>query len=178
MLDVELKPLNLKDDMECNLVVMWDSDPEIVDYIFPRKNKEDSYPFKTGQSLWKHLLRKTVFKKLNYMAYYNGVPFGMCGIIIDPDFLLNKVKNTAWLGLNIGDKSFWGKGFGQHLIKMMETISKKRGCVRVEIGTFSFNHRAIKMFKQLGYKEIGRISNFTYHDNKMWDDIRFEKHLR
>jgi hypothetical protein len=30
----------------------------------------------------------------------------------------------------------------------------------------------------MGYREIGRIDDFTYWQGKMWQDIRMEKYLQ
>ena len=41
--------------------------------------------------------------------------------------------------------------------------------------------RKLAMFSlliKMGYKEIGRIDDFTYWDGKMWTDIRMEKILK
>ena len=40
-----------------------------------------------------------------------------------------------------------------------------------------FKPCAIQLYQKLGYREFARISNFTYWDGKMWQDIRMEKYL-
>lgn len=54
---------------------------------------------------------------------------------------------------------------------------KEQGLKRIELGVFEFNQQAQKLYQKLGYKEIGRIDNFTYWQGKMWTDIRMEKYL-
>lgn len=55
--------------------------------------------------------------------------------------------------------------------------SKRLGAVRIELGTFEFNHRAYAFYKKCGFVEIGKIKRFTYWNGKYWDDIRMEKYL-
>jgi len=51
------------------------------------------------------------------------------------------------------------------------------GLKRIELGVFEFNENARRLYQKLGYKEIGRIPDFTYWNGKMWPDIRMEKEL-
>jgi hypothetical protein len=37
--------------------------------------------------------------------------------------------------------------------------------------------REIAEYQKAGYREIGRIPDFTYWNDKMWQDIRMEKYL-
>ncbi|WP_100402900.1 GNAT family N-acetyltransferase [Bacillus sp. FJAT-42315] len=78
-----------------------------------------------------------------------------------------------------------------HFIKLTESTSKfvdvfnkwendpvkKQGIKRIELGVFEFNKQAQKLYQKLGYKEIGRIENFTYWQGEMWTDIRMEKYV-
>ena len=54
---------------------------------------------------------------------------------------------------------------------------KEQGLHRIELGVFEFNTNAIKLYQRAGYKEIGRIPEFTYHQGRMWQDIRMEKFI-
>ncbi|MCT1905441.1 GNAT family N-acetyltransferase [Oceanobacillus sojae] len=59
----------------------------------------------------------------------------------------------------------------------MEAKIKESGLKRIELGVFEFNIAGQKLYQKLGYKEIGRIKDFTYYQNKMWSDIRMEKYV-
>ncbi|WP_342710115.1 GNAT family protein [Lentibacillus persicus] len=54
---------------------------------------------------------------------------------------------------------------------------KKAGNQRIELGVFEFNKPAYKLYQKLGYREIGRIHQFTYWQGSMWSDIRMEKYV-
>jgi ribosomal protein S18 acetylase RimI-like enzyme len=87
------------------------------------------------------------------------------------------VPGTAWIGITIGDPEGRGKGIGYKAIQYLEEEIKKQGLNRVELGVFEFNTQAQKLYRKLGYEEIGRIENFTYWQEKMWKDIRMEKYF-
>jgi len=47
----------------------------------------------------------------------------------------------------------------------MEYLEKEignKGLKRIELGVFEFNENARRLYLKLGYKEIGRIDDFTY----------------
>jgi RimJ/RimL family protein N-acetyltransferase len=96
---------------------------------------------------------------------------------VDPGHLYKKEPGTAWVGINIGRASARGKGIGTKAMLFLEKQAREQGLKRMELGVFEFNSNAIKLYKKLGYQEIGRIKNFTYYQGKMWQDIRMEKHL-
>jgi len=59
----------------------------------------------------------------------------------------------------------------------LEEEIKAQGLKRIELGVFEFNTNAIKLYRKMGFEEIGRIDDFTYWDGRMWGDIRMEKYL-
>ena len=62
-------------------------------------------------------------------------------------------------------------------MQYLENEIKSQGLKRIELGVFEFNTNAIKLYQKLGYKEIARIADFTYWQEKMWQDIRMEKYI-
>ena len=62
-------------------------------------------------------------------------------------------------------------------MRYLEGQIREQGLKRIELGVFEFNASAIKLYKKMGYQEIGRIDDFTYWHEKMWQDIRMEKYL-
>lgn len=112
-----------------------------------------------------------------FVIYVDELPVGNFSIMMDPGHLLKKEKGTAWLGLTIGDRDYWGSGVGTKAMDFFEERAQFHGAHRIELGVFEFNKRAQGFYKKLGYKEIGRLENFTWKDGKTFDDIRMEKIL-
>jgi RimJ/RimL family protein N-acetyltransferase len=63
-------------------------------------------------------------------------------------------------------------------MKHVEEQIKAQGFQRIELGVFEFNANAIKLYRKLGYQEIGRINDFTFWQGRRWQDIRMEKYLK
>jgi RimJ/RimL family protein N-acetyltransferase len=112
-----------------------------------------------------------------YLIYANGQLVGEMNFQIDPDHLFRKEAGTAWIGIIIGEASARGKGVGTQAMQYLEEQIHNKGLKRIELGVFEFNNKAINLYTNLGYKEIGRFDNFTYWQGRMWHDIRMEKYL-
>lgn len=81
------------------------------------------------------------------------------------------------MALSVGI-DYLGTGVARTAMDFFENESLKLGLKRIELGTFEFNTRAQKFYKHLGYVEIARLKDFTYYQNRYWDDIRMEKVLQ
>ena len=73
------------------------------------------------------------------------------------------------LGMVIGEKSYWDKGYGQEATKLLLDFAfNLLNLNSIMLGTFSFNERAIRCYEKVGFKEIGRrrqtriIRDFKY----------------
>jgi RimJ/RimL family protein N-acetyltransferase len=69
---------------------------------------------------------------------------------------INWIHRYADVGILIGDKTCWGKGFGVEAIKLVVDYAfKKLNLRRLEAGCYSNNIRSIKAFKKAGFIEEG-----------------------
>ena len=83
------------------------------------------------------------------------------------------LKNrTAALGIFIGEKDFWGKGYGREAIRVMLRYAFfELGLNRVELETFEFNERAMRCYKALGFKKVGVRRKAFFRDGVFHDVI-------
>ncbi len=154
----------------------WTNDPALVHLTRPSRDKADlekAVPVTTS-SLAERIARGLEI----YLIYAEGQLVGEMNFIVDPPHLLKKESGSAWLAIGIGEASARGKGIGAQAMQYLEAQIRKQGLVRMELGVFEYNARAIRLYQKLGFREIGRIENFTYWDGKMWTDIRMEKILK
>ena len=156
------------------LLNKWENDPLLVHLIRPHPNAES---LARTENVTEENLAKRLEHNHTYLIQVDGQLIGEMNFQIDPAHLYKKEKGTAWIGINIGEKSGRGKGVGVIAIKYLEEQAKAMGLKRVELGVFEFNLPAVKLYTKLGYKEIVRIDNFTYWQDRMWQDIRMEKYL-
>ena len=152
----------------------WENDPALIPLIRPNKDQEglEKRGIVTVEGLEQRLEHDHV-----YLIYLQDQLIGEMDYKIDPRYLYKKEMKTAWIGITIGEETGRGKGIGYTAIQYLEEQIKLQGLKRIELGVFEFNTNAIKLYQKLGYKEIGRINDFTYWQDKMWQDIRMEKYV-
>ncbi len=154
----------------------WANDRAIVHLMRPSFSQEEleAKSSVTVQTLLKRIARGYMI----YLIYTDEQFVGEMNFVIDPPQLLKKEPGSAWFGITIGEASARGKGVGVKAMQYLEDEIRMAGCSRIELGVFEYNVPAIRLYKKMGYREIGRIPEFTYWDGKMWTDIRMAKRLR
>ncbi|WP_377891090.1 GNAT family N-acetyltransferase [Alkalihalobacillus sp. R86527] len=152
----------------------WENDRSLVPLIRPNKNVEE---YERRRKITMIDLTERLNHLHIYLIYFNNKLVGEMNYMVDPGHLLKKEPKTAWVGITIGEDEARGHGIGFDAMSYLEEEIKKDELKRIELGVFEFNTRAQKLYKRLGYKEIGRLEDFTYWDGKMWADIRMEKYV-
>ncbi|MBN1937701.1 MAG: GNAT family N-acetyltransferase [Anaerolineae bacterium] len=72
-------------------------------------------------------------------------------------FNVNHVDRNAMLGIVIGEKTYWGQGYGQDAIRLLLDYGfNLLNLNSVMLGAFEFNVRAMHCYQKIGFKEIGR----------------------
>ena len=81
-------------------------------------------------------------------------------------------NSVAVVGIFIGDKQYWGKGYGTDSMKtLIKFIFEQMNVNKIRLNVFSFNERAIKSYKKCGFKIEGTLRQELYRDGKYYDDI-------
>jgi RimJ/RimL family protein N-acetyltransferase len=66
--------------------------------------------------------------------------------------------SSATLGIIIGERSHWSRGYGPEAIHaLLEYAFKTLGLERVRLHTFGDNLRAQNAFKKVGFREVRRV---------------------
>jgi RimJ/RimL family protein N-acetyltransferase len=152
----------------------WENDPLIVPFARPNK---DQLEIETRKTVSVDELKLRLEHEQVYLIYLEGQLVGEMDYQIDPPHLYRKETGTAWIGILIGEETARGKGIGYWALQYLEKEIKEQGWKRIELGVFEFNMNAIKLYQKLGYREIGRIHDFTFWQDRMWQDVRMEKYL-
>jgi len=90
---------------------------------------------------------------------------GQCGL-----FQFDHVARTCALGITIGDKALWGKGYGREAVRLLlDHAFRLRNFRKVWLTVWGNNERAIRSYRACGFVEEGRLrehvwSNGAYHD--------------
>lgn len=112
-----------------------------------------------------------------FLIYADEHLVGEVNVMYDPPHIYRKIPGSAWIGLVIGESNGRGKGVGTEALRLLEEHLRAQGSQRIELGVFAFNHAAKRLYEKAGYREIGRIEDFTFWNDQFWTDIRMEKCL-
>jgi len=98
---------------------------------------------------------------------------GDCGV-----FDFDAVNSCAELGILIGDKSEWNKGYGSEVMSLLvrhcfETLNLNRAFLRV----YTDNIRAVRSYEKAGFILEGRLREAVYKFGK-YDDVLIMSVLR
>lgn len=85
---------------------------------------------------------------------------------------INTRNGVAELGIAIGDKSVWGKGYGSEAVRLMADYGMTFcGLHTVYLWFVDFNQRGHHAYLKAGFKEAGRIRSFYLIDGKRYDRV-------
>lgn len=97
----------------------------------------------------------------------NNKYIGGCGIQ-QVDWL----NRVATVGIMIGYKDYWGKGYGTDAMKVLiKFLFDDMNINKIRLSTFSFNERAINSYKKCGFEIEGILKEEIFKDGKYYDKI-------
>lgn len=65
---------------------------------------------------------------------------------------LNLIHSEAWVGIGIGEREYWGKGYGTDAMKLVVQYAfMELGLQRVSLGLHEYNARALKSYEKVGF---------------------------
>ncbi len=115
----------------------------------------------------------------NYASELHHPPLAKCQFaILTPDgkhigncayYDINERAGEAELGITIGNRNYWGKGYGSDtVITMVSHIFHKTNLKRIYLKTLESNQRAQKCFHKCGFspykRQVKAGSNFILMD--------------
>ena len=154
-----LRPL-LESDIP--LLLKWINDPEIrqfVSRIFPATENEERG--------WLERLHRSSEKEVVLMIEtLRGVPIGTMGI-----HRINWVNRVGTTGAMIGEKSFWGKGYGTDAkMILLDYAFNKLNLRKIVSRVFAYNKRSLAYSLHCGYRIEGRLSRAHFNNGRYWDE--------
>ena len=90
-------------------------------------------------------------------------------------FNIQVADRHAMVGIQLGEKKYWGKGFGQDSMTLI--LDYAFGILNlhnVMIRTFEFNARSLVCYNKVGFKEIGRRRQVRVIAGKKYDELLFD----
>ena len=93
----------------------------------------------------------------------DGRHIGNCGY-----YNIDKIRKEAELGIMIGDREYWGKGYGSDVtLILLRYLFHDVGMERICLYTLEWNVRAQRCFEKCGFVPCARINKRGYDFIKM-----------
>jgi RimJ/RimL family protein N-acetyltransferase len=80
------------------------------------------------------------------------------------------VSGDCWVGIAIGDRNCWGKGYGTEAMNLILNFAfRQLNLKRVSLSVFEYNPRAIRSYEKTGFRHEGLMRECIHRDGKRWD---------
>jgi RimJ/RimL family protein N-acetyltransferase len=116
---------------------------------------------------------KDILKELSQKHNYSIIDIQTNELIGSCGFLeIDNLNQTAEIGIFIGNKIFWKKGYGtEAMVLLMDYGFKALNLHNILLRVFSFNEGAIKCYEKIGFKLIGKRREALKRGNKTFEII-------
>jgi RimJ/RimL family protein N-acetyltransferase len=116
---------------------------------------------------WINDVRKNKKTKLQLaIETRDGVHIGNTGFEIIPQH-----KNATW-GILIGDKRYWGKGYGTEVLGLILRYGfTEMKLNRIQLNVYEYNARAIALYGRAGFVKEGVRRKAIFYKGKFYDEI-------
>ncbi|MDQ1283950.1 MAG: hypothetical protein QG620_298 [Patescibacteria group bacterium] len=160
---VMLRAIEKKD---IQLALKWFNDPEVIQFLqvyLPITELAEEKWFERV-SLSEHDI---VFSIEIKAGENESKPIGNCGL-----HQINWKDRVSTFGIAIGEKDFWGGGYGTEAAKLlMEYAFCQLNLRRISSSVYDFNERSLAMHKKLGFEIEGRRRQAIFKNNRYADEI-------
>jgi RimJ/RimL family protein N-acetyltransferase len=153
-----LAPIDLDD---INLYTEWLNSEEVFKYLL------------VGTSIISIEAEKEALLRLSKEHVYgiiekeNDSLIGNVGLVS-----INHIHKTAEVGIFIGRKEYWGKGYGTEALRLLVDYSfRVLGIENIMLRTYDYNIRAQKSYEKVGFKKMGIRRRSHYYNNERHNEI-------
>ena len=85
---------------------------------------------------------------------------------------LNLIHSEVWVGIGIGERDYWGKGYGTDAMKLCLCYSfLELGAQRVSLGVHEYNPRAFRAYEKAGFRLEGRTRQDMAREGRRTDSL-------
>ena len=78
----------------------------------------------------------------------------------------------AWLGISIGERDYWGRGYGTDAMRLTVQYGfVELNLRRISLGLHAYNERALKSYEKVGFKLEGRMRQDGLRDGVRFDSL-------
>lgn len=140
----------------------WINDPEVTDLL----GKPVFHISMENERKWVETVTSGGDRPFTILTK-RGVPIGNLGLM-----KIDFNNRHAVLGIMIGEKDYWNKGYGTDAIKtLLRFAFEEMNLHRVTLYVDELNKRAIACYKGCGFVEEGRQREFRFHNGTRMDQL-------
>jgi len=169
---VRLRPKRIED---AQTDYNWRKDPELADLDASSPLDESFEDYRRGYS-WE-LEHPAKHRRRFAIETLEGKHIGNCAY-----FDIDEVDKTAQFGIMVGDRDYWGKGYGTEATKvLMCHIFTAEDIQTVYLRTLRWNVRGQKSFSKVGFIPIGELREGHYDfvimrlTRERWEEVSKEE---
>jgi RimJ/RimL family protein N-acetyltransferase len=169
----------MPDLLRGELVRLSAENPQVMAGCFSRWNQDtewerllDSDPARLlSEKKWQEWLDKDLEKGGSDDMFFairtleGDVLIGFVGL-----FNLLKQHGDTLVAIALGERQYWGNGFGTDAMRVMLRYAfRELNLRRVGLIVFEYNPRAIRSYEKAGFTNEGRVRGAMLRDGKRWD---------
>ncbi len=141
----------------------WINSPEVRQFVATDEPRTEQY-----EEAWYNKLGSDKDNIVVCVETKDGIPIGIMGL-----HKINWVHRVATTGAILGEKEYWGKGYGTDAkLMLLHYAFNRKNLRKVKSAVFSFNERSLRYSLRCGYKEEGRLRREVERDGQLHDVIQ------
>jgi RimJ/RimL family protein N-acetyltransferase len=103
----------------------------------------------------------------NFAIEADGVFIGDCGL-----HHVDRRNGTAAVGIGIGDRAYWGRGYGREALTLLVDYGfRMQNFRKLWLDVHHSNERALRCYRAVGFVEEGRQREHTWSGGRYEDTI-------
>jgi len=144
--------------------VEWLNDWEVRRFLAP--NLPHPYSLQDEEDWFNRQRQENDSRVFAILTREEGRLIGNCGL-----HQIDWTNRNAIFGIFIGDKNYWGKGYGTDATRtILRYAFGEANLHRVELEVFSFNQRGIRVYEKCGFKLEGVRRQALYREGAWHDE--------
>lgn len=142
--------------------VRWFNDPEVRQYLamyMPMSMAEEEK--------WFERQLEDQDNRIFAIETEDGVHIGNIGL-----HSFDWKNRKALLGIVIGEKEYWGKGYGSDAVRTLLGFAfGEMNLHRVYLTVYDYNERAIRCYERCGFQHEGQLREARFKDGQYHDEL-------
>ena len=161
---VALAPL-VREDLE--KFWYWVNDKEITQYL-----SDNLFRIIHTFEMEKNWLEKALINTPNQIRFAILEVKKLELIGIESIMKIDWYNRHGELGIFIGDKRYWGLGYGtEAIILLLDYAFNILNLNKIYLRVIEYNVRAIRAYKKIGFRVVGRLRNHRFRWGRYWDEF-------